>query len=845
VTSANSGSQSASGQQLTISLHEGEDVDCTFINTQVGTFLSLVKRSVNELGTPAPVTSWTLSATKVGDGSPTLSGAGGASGPVSAGNYALAESGGPSGYEASGWSCINGTLNGSTVTVPAGKSVECTITNTAQAATLTLVKTVKNDNGGGLAAVDFPRFIDGIPVSWGVPVALDAGLHTATETAQAGYAASAWGGDCAANGTITLALGETKTCTITNDDIAPTLKLVKTVTNNNGGTLSANDFPRFIDGNAVSWNVAVPVTAGVVHTASETTKAGYTASPWGGDCAANGTITLSVGDAKICTITNADQPATLTIVKKVVRDDGGTKGANDFGITTSAGNLSFGGAVEAPANTFTYTATPLSGLPAGSKTLHEENIAGYTEGSWSCTGTAGAVNGNFNTGSVVLGNGESVTCTITNNDDPAKLTVVKRVVNDNGGTAGASAFGIQAAGNSVTFGSGAADGANTLKYTSNTQTLTPGLKNLVENNLTGYTEGSWTCVGAAGAVVGTFSAGSVVLANGEDVTCTITNDDIAPRLTLSKTVVSQFDGQGAVAASWTLGANGPTPVSGAGGVTNVAVNAGNYLLTESAGPSGYAPAAAGYNCVKNGAPGVNGNSIALAVGDVATCTIVNSGIDAAPSISLEKTASPKNLLQQGGVVTFTVKVTNTSGSLDPVTIESLSDSIYGNLAILTGEAGKKAQLTACLPALLGTSLAPGASATCTFTANFAAIGANETFSEKDTVRICAEDNDTPSAGVNEETCATDDAVVSQSPPIALTNSSLCSFDMNPNLPGRQWTRLFTQDAQSVPYFRLTATNPGQFFYNLSLSGTPGEVKEIEIELPYPFVTQSAAADSRV
>src|SRR5512139_1975604 len=36
---------------------------------------------------------------------------------------------------------------------------------------------------------------------------------------------------------------------------------------------------------------------------------------------------------------------------------------------------------------------------------------------------------------------------------------------------------------------------------------------------------------------------------------------------------------------------------------------------------------------------------------------------------------------------------------------------------------------------------------------------------------------------------------------------------------------------------LTATNPGQFFYNLSVLGTPGETAKITLEVPWPFVTQ--------
>jgi len=43
--------------------------------------------------------------------------------------------------------------------------------------------------------------------------------------------------------TVTLAEGETNvTCTIVNDDVAPTLKLVKTVTTNDGGDAVADDW---------------------------------------------------------------------------------------------------------------------------------------------------------------------------------------------------------------------------------------------------------------------------------------------------------------------------------------------------------------------------------------------------------------------------------------------------------------------------------------------------------------------------------------------------------------------------------------------------------------------------
>src|SRR5207247_11189853 len=45
-----------------------------------------------------------------------------------------------------------------------------------------------------------------------------------------------------------IALGETRTCTITNDDDAPHLIVIKHVVNDNGGTKTAADFSLTISG---------------------------------------------------------------------------------------------------------------------------------------------------------------------------------------------------------------------------------------------------------------------------------------------------------------------------------------------------------------------------------------------------------------------------------------------------------------------------------------------------------------------------------------------------------------------------------------------------------------------
>ena len=59
-----------------------------------------------------------------------------------------AETGGPAGYTPSAWSCVGGTSGTDTVTLAPGDAATCTITNTAIAPTLTLVKVVDNGTTG-------------------------------------------------------------------------------------------------------------------------------------------------------------------------------------------------------------------------------------------------------------------------------------------------------------------------------------------------------------------------------------------------------------------------------------------------------------------------------------------------------------------------------------------------------------------------------------------------------------------------------------------------------------------------------------------------------------------------
>ncbi|MFH1867266.1 MAG: hypothetical protein ABIJ81_04265, partial [Patescibacteria group bacterium] len=116
---------------------------------------------------------------------------------------------------------------------------------------LVVTKQVINDNGGSLQIGDFPLFVDATPVTSGQTETLIAGIYTISETNQPGYAAT-FSGDCSSNGQVTVVAGQTKTCTITNNDIQPKLTVVKQVVNDNGGSLQVGDFPLFVNSTPVT-----------------------------------------------------------------------------------------------------------------------------------------------------------------------------------------------------------------------------------------------------------------------------------------------------------------------------------------------------------------------------------------------------------------------------------------------------------------------------------------------------------------------------------------------------------------------------------------------------------------
>jgi len=168
------------------------------------------------------------------------------------------------------------------------------------------------------------------------PIDVAPGPHAVSETAGTGTNLGdyerTFGGDCAADGSITLALGASATCTITNVlPGTPTAEL--TVIKQ---CVPADDPGRFdvLIGSVRFADLQCGQSTGPIelevghHTVTEgagtNTSLAHYATGIGGACHADGSVTLSAGESATCTITNRLRPARLTIVKVCVpATDGG------------------------------------------------------------------------------------------------------------------------------------------------------------------------------------------------------------------------------------------------------------------------------------------------------------------------------------------------------------------------------------------------------------------------------------------------------------------------------------------------------------------------------------------
>ena len=208
-----------------------------------------------------------------------------------------------------------------------------------------------------------------------------------------------------------------------------------------------------------------------------------------------------MGEHFTCTVTNKEitlEDATLTVIKLVDNGNGGTADPEDFTMTV---NHSGGGPISFPGtagNTILMT-------PGETYSVREVEHPAYdADYSGGCSGEIVA--------------GQNVTCTITNDDIPASLTVIKVVDNGDNGDAGPDDFGLTVDGTPVL--SGVAH-----QYQANEPIA------ISETGLPGY-----QFVSISGDGCPSELGGTITMELATRYVCTITNDDIAPTLTVVKHV---------------------------------------------------------------------------------------------------------------------------------------------------------------------------------------------------------------------------------------------------------------------------------------------------------------------
>lgn len=191
------------------------------------------------------------------------------------------------------------------------------------------------------------------------------------------------------------------TCGDTQPRVA-TVRVIKIVNNIHGGNNAVSDYQLFVDNGIssipVTSNIATQVSPGT-YTIGETGVSGYVAT-FSGDCDANGELTLAAGDNKQCTITNTDQEAHITLIKSVINNNGGTATpSSSWGLKIDGANVPNNSSVTVTSNT--------------AHTINETGRAGYhfvsISGHIKCPAVLG--------GTATLDEGESITCTITNDDN--------------------------------------------------------------------------------------------------------------------------------------------------------------------------------------------------------------------------------------------------------------------------------------------------------------------------------------------------------------------------------------------------------------------------------------------
>jgi hypothetical protein len=434
---------------------------------------------------------------------------------------------------------------------------------------LTLLTTAVNDNGGTFdghiiqADIQIPNpsnpipgtaiqntgFTDVYRTSSGAPLALklNPGSYSFVRYYVDYLSNSGYSDSLSTDCTSTIAAGQTKTCILTFNDIAPQLVVIKHVVNNNAGTSTAANFTMRVNtgvsvststfpGNESGTNILFSTVGSYYVT--ESGPSGYITSTSTG-CTGN----LTVGQTNTCVVTNSDVPLaenTLALCTDGIDNDADgdtdlydsncepfiprltllTAATNDNGGTFDGHIRQADIMVPNPTTPIPGTVVQNTGFidvyrtSAGAPLTMKLNPGSYSFVRYyadylSNDGYSDSLSSDCVS---TIAAGESKTCTLTFDDTAPLLTLVKQIVNNNTGTSTPSDWLLTATGptNINGFGTSTSDSS-----------FSAGLYTLSESmGPSGYTAGSWSCVGDIGN-----SGDQINMRVGKSSVCTLVNDD--------------------------------------------------------------------------------------------------------------------------------------------------------------------------------------------------------------------------------------------------------------------------------------------------------------------------------
>ena len=559
---------------------------------------------------------------------------------------------------------------------------------------LTVIKTVVNDDGDDAESSDWTMNISG-PESDSFPgaddpgttITVDAGDYTVTETGGPdGYTLS-YGGDCDAQGNVTVGAGDEKTCTLTNteDEVPPpengTITVQKqTIPDGYQPPQGGFDFTGAITAVLNDGESATEEVEPGTHTVTEDLEGRPFWDLISIECSDDdssgdlqtltATYEVDPGEDVTCVFTN--QKRSLLIIEKETNPEG-AGGDQSFPFETSYGDFSL---TEGEQN-----ATP---LPAGNYSVEEVVPAGWELESASCD------NGDDpREGPVELPADTVVRCTFVNApvEEPETGTIIVEKVTNPAGDE--TAFEFEFGETDFELSDGEQEVFDGLE---------PGEYAVSENTPEGWDLTSVLC--ESGDDQGPIDPSQIELSQGETVTCTFTNTE---RGTI---IVEKQTSPNGASGSFTFTGDAAGTIGDGGQIVVTDLEPGTYTSTESAAAGWLLTEISCDDEESGGNLQTRTATFELAAGEQITCVFTNAQQTVGKgSISVSKSVSPTSLKEPGGSVTYSVTITNTSNV--NVTITSVVDNRFGSLENVAG--GNPAL---CFDVPI--NLPPGASSSCSF-----------------------------------------------------------------------------------------------------------------------------------